>query len=927
MFTCKDLKTGSKYLAKHLCANDYYEKGGEVVGRWIGEGAKMLGLEGKAIGHRDAAFEALRKNLDPNTGQQLTPRTKDERRAFFDFQVSAPKDVSVLAITFGDKRLLQAHARAVAAGYGELQRFAARGLGKYQTRLTGNLITAEFNHTASQELDAQVHTHLVCMNATFDHEAKQWYALENAEMFRAINLAGRVYQAALAREVRALGYEIEEERNAKGRIKGFTIAGVTENDRAVQSTRSQQIEAACDKFRKEKGRAPTTKERHVIATETRAKKLQETTTPEVLAKQRAKYSAADIARLERLVASAKDRGPLPAHPVAVQQMFEWAVEHVFERKAVASEKELVVCALENHLGKLTVEDVRNELARNGAVLQLAEAPLGRPADENLHATTEHVRREKESIGLVHEAAGQYGPLGYRGDYADSLTDDKKTAFETLLASTDGVVALRGPAGAGKTTLLRALNAALRESGKETVFVAPEHQGRITLEANGFEKPDTVSQLVIDLKNGRREFKKDTVLFVDEAGKLSTKAGHELLTLARNAGARVCLVGDEKQHSAVEAGDFFALLKDHSRILWVELTEIQRQKDPAYRDAMKKMSQGDARTGLEMLDKQGRIFESEGAYLDRAADSYVEKMHKGEKTILVAPTWDEIDTLNARVRAGRKVRGEIVGGLDAEEWAVNTIDLEDFSAAQKRVGRCYKPGLAVSPMIGRVGGLRKGAWYEVQSVEGNVLKLANGGEIDVSKIGGRIEVGVPRKLKMAAGDLLLLQGNDRKIGVTNGMLATVKAIDQSGIKIDVTVENRTFETKLPPEYMKFTHGYAVTTHKSQSATVEHAIVAASTIDGQGIYVGSSRGQRSVEVHVPDKRRLIASAGMIRTREAAVEYGGAWQRPGPGTGQATAPQPRQKRSRHMDLIKRVFSRERFRRAVERMRNAARQVGRTR
>lgn len=926
MFTCKDLKTGSKYLAKHLCANDYYEKGGEVIGRWIGEGAKMLGLEGNSIGHRDAAFEALRKNINPNTGQQLTPYTKEERRAFFDFQVSAPKDVSILAMTFGDKRLLDAHARAVEAGYRELQRFAARGLGSYQSRLTGNLITAAFNHTASQELDAQVHTHLVCMNATYDAQAKAWYALENAEMFRAINLAGRVYQAAIAREVRALGYEIEEERNKKnGRIKGFTIVGVTENDRMLQSTRSIQIEEACEKFRKEKGRPPSTKERHVIATETRPKKLQETTTPEVIAKQRGKYSRADVERLERLVASATARGPLPARPVAVQQMFEWARDHVFERKAVATEKDIVVCALENHLGQLTVEDVRAELARNGTVLQVAEAPLGRPPEDNLHATTEHVRREKESIRLVDEAAAKYGPLGYKGDHADGLSDDQKSAAETLLASRDGVVALRGPAGAGKTTLLRALNAALRESGRDTVFVAPEHQGRITLEANGFEKPDTVSQLVIDLKTGRRTFKKDTVLFVDEAGKLSTKAGHELLTLARNAGARVCLVGDEKQHSAVEAGDFFALLKDHSKILWVELTEIRRQKDPDYRDAMKKMSQGDARTGLEMLDRQGRIFESEGAYLDRAADSYVEKMHKGEKTILVAPTWDEIDALNARVRAGRKVRGEIIGGLQAEEWAVNTIDLEDFSAAQKRVGRCYKPGLAVSPMIGRVGGLRKGAWYEVASIEGNLLKLTNGAEIDVAKIGGRIEVGLPRKLKVAAGDLLLLQGNDRKIGVSNGMLATVKGIDESGIKIEVTVEKRSFETKLPPEYMKFTHGYAVTTHKSQSATVEHAIVAASAIDGQGIYVGSSRGQKTVEVHVPDKRRLLAAAGMIKTREAAVEYGGAWQRPTVAAVQNQA--PARNRRRAVDLIKRVFSRQRFRKAVDRMRAAARQVGRTR
>ena len=63
MFTCKAIKNGvgyADYLRKHYRANDYYDKGNEITGHWIGAGAKELGLEGKVVEHKDPAFEALR---------------------------------------------------------------------------------------------------------------------------------------------------------------------------------------------------------------------------------------------------------------------------------------------------------------------------------------------------------------------------------------------------------------------------------------------------------------------------------------------------------------------------------------------------------------------------------------------------------------------------------------------------------------------------------------------------------------------------------------------------------------------------------------------------------------------------------------------------------------------------------------------------
>ena len=105
----------------------------------------------------------MRVNLRPDTGERLTPRTKDTRQptiaeaaqafrekearsgtaqeianfrltmkpvsnrvAFFDFQCSAQKSVSILAVLGGDRRLRIAHERAARIALSELERFASR---------------------------------------------------------------------------------------------------------------------------------------------------------------------------------------------------------------------------------------------------------------------------------------------------------------------------------------------------------------------------------------------------------------------------------------------------------------------------------------------------------------------------------------------------------------------------------------------------------------------------------------------------------------------------------------------------------------------------------------------------------------------------------------------------------------------------------
>ena len=101
MFTCAKIKDGSTYLSSHLTANDYYCENEQVTGLWMGKGAERLGLAGRTIGKDDPAFEALRRNLMPDRSGRLTPRRPENGIRFFDFQCSAQKSVSIMAVTLG----------------------------------------------------------------------------------------------------------------------------------------------------------------------------------------------------------------------------------------------------------------------------------------------------------------------------------------------------------------------------------------------------------------------------------------------------------------------------------------------------------------------------------------------------------------------------------------------------------------------------------------------------------------------------------------------------------------------------------------------------------------------------------------------------------------------------------------------------------
>lgn len=844
MWTMAKIRDGSTYLGNHLTANDYYSENERVVGQWQGKLAVEFGLA-QGIEAGDEAFENLRTGRVPDGSAPLTQRaSKGDKVSFLDFQCSCEKSVSVMSML--DPRLAHAHARAANAAFLELEKLASRQVqagGKSSPKTTGNLLAAVFQHDASRALDPQLHTHFVVANVTQDSDGRR-FTLESLRMCQAIRYCSSFYNAKLGEEVQKLGYSMQTRRNDKGQIVGFQLAGVSPEICDRYSKRRADIEAGIESFRAEHGRAPSQAEIHTITLQTRSAKLAEITTPEVRAKQLGQLSKQELTSLKSLAANASKTGTKSAPSLAAaEKAVAASIAHVFERQSVAAQHELLAEALLRSSGQAAPETVAAVMAARPELEQLGEGDglLARLT------TREIVQMESASVTLANTGCGRHKALAPHasGKIKKELGDDQRKAVAAMLENKDRVLGIRGVAGAGKTTLLKEADRLLLVEGKSgnILYLAPTASAVETLRAEGFSKATTVSDYLSKTKSGKApgDWEKALVV-VDEAGLQSLKQGHAVL---KNA-SRLVLVGDARQHSAVEGGEFFRLLQDHSKMQVVEVGKIHRQRPDDYRAAIEKMSSGQAKEGLEDLDKMGWLKEGGASYIAAAAKEYAGKVAEGKSVLAVAPTHAEGDALNGAIRKNlveQKQLGEVLGTKE-------TAKSLQLSVADKKDAGRYKEGLIVTATTDLRGVLRLGESAKVQATEnGQVILLDNGKRFDPTKHGAALDLAEPRQAEIRVGEKLLVTKNDKRKGLVNGEILTVSGISENG-------EIRTKEGKtIPANNPHLVHGYAVTSHKSQGKTVDAVVVCAAKLDAKTAYVAASRGRESCSVHTPKKKELM------------------------------------------------------------------------
>lgn len=883
MLTIRAMSNGQGYSARHLEHSDYYSEHTRIVGYWQGRGAELLGLSGEV---RPEQFEAIRQGLDPASGEFLRQRQSADRMAadgstqsrgrnLYDFTVSAPKSVSILADLGGDERLVEAHRKAVHEALQELESCAAtrvRQNGLNEDRTTGNLAVAVYHHDTSRELDPQLHTHAVAGNLTYDGAEGRWKALQASDIYERRAYLTEVYRNSLAREVRALGYEIESRNGGPGQDAGFEIQGVSQNLMDTYSQRSRQRDQAIDEFAEKHGRQPTDNEVAVLVRESRPDKLLEISTEEVKQRQRARLKAEEARNLEQLRKNALEASYAQQqgqeHP---SPALAYAEQHVFERVSVARDYELLTEALRQGRGRIDLGEAKG-------VLHLEESSGQVLRSGNEIATRESLERERQTIAAINRGIGRFERLGGENEFiaSDRLRPEQKHAVEFVLGSHDRAVNIRGAAGTGKTATLEELHRGLSEGGRQVLALAPTRSAVEELHKVGFSGALTLERFLQDPKVQTEA--RGKVLVVDEAGMISGRQMSELLRIAEDRSARIVFSGDTRQIRSVEASDALRVLEKESHLKSVSLTQVQRQTAQDYREAIQELRRNPER-GFEKLAGIGAVREvawqeraQTVAELYRQAHSQLNAKGEPRQVLVVCATHEEIGSVTHAIRHERKRAGEL-----GEDVRLERHVALNYTTAQKSQPRNFREGQVLAFHRPTKDVNRNETLAVVRVEKGKVVaRRENGLECELTaKQAKGFEVYERRAIEVAPQDKLLLMANRREpnFRATNGETVTVSRVDERG---RIQLEDGRV---LPTGYKQFDHGYAVTAHHSQGKSVDAVVISADAMKKELFYVAASRGRESVAVVTSDKALLEESIGRSDERQSASELA---RRTGIGAG---------------------------------------------
>lgn len=844
-----------KYYAEGLKREDYYSEKQEVVGKWHGRAAGLLGLSGDVDREQ---FAALVENRNPLTGEKLTPRTKEGRRVGYDLNFHAPKSLSVIYALTQDKEVLKAFRQAVSDTMTELEARAetrVRRKGARENRVTGNLAWAEFVHFTSRPVggipDPHLHVHCFTFNATFDQTEARWKAAEFGAIKREAHYAEAAFHARLTASLVAQGYAIERRKS------GWEIKGMPASVIAKFSRRTAQIERLADEMGIKDAKA-----KDALGAASREGKRHGMTFSDLLAAWSVRLTDDEKVQISKV---SYERGQGGAERLTAGQAVDYAIAKLFERQSVVERGHILAAALRFGVGQTTPEAIKAEFERR----QLIGRKIG---DEHLCTTREVLAEEIALLAFVRSGRNTALRLGGRGKLPainPMLSDEQRVAMKHLLTSRDQVMAIRGVAGAGKTTLMKDAVAAIEAKRLKVFAFALSADASIgTLREAGFANAQTIAHLLLNEKLQKQV--QGQVIWIDEAGLVGVRDLWRIMQIAGPT-TRIILTGDTAQHAPVARGDGFRQLQKYAGLRVAEITEIRRQEVEDYKQAIAAISKGDLRTGFKRLDALGAFIEIEDAaerYRELAAD-YMALSRRGEVPLVVSPTHAESAEVTSAIREARRAAGQL--GMEKRFLQYHNLRWEE---AERQLPENYRAGLVVQ-FHQNAKGIRRGELFRV-------LGQGDDGTVQIQNMTGKTTalpfheaakflVYEEREIALAKGDRLrITQGSQSENGkrLNNG---NIFAVEKFGKKGEIILSNGAV---LAANHGHFAYGYCQTSHSSQSKSVRDVLVAQSAASfaassREQFYVSCSRGKQTIRIYTDNRQELQQAVGNSSTRMSGVE----------------------------------------------------------
>ncbi|MBI2693017.1 MAG: relaxase domain-containing protein [Mycobacterium nebraskense] len=596
---------------------------------------------------------------------------------------------------------------------------------------TTGLLGAAFTHRDSRAGDPDLHTHVAISNkvATIGPDGVlRWLALDGQPVHRFTVAASELYntrlEAHLAQRLQLRFADVVGEGRGKRPVR--EIVGMSVELMAAWSSRRLAIEARtadlAKQFQATHGREPTHVETIALAQQATLETRDAKHEPRSLAEQRHTWRGQAIevlggvreltAMLGTVLSTpaqqldAVDDDWIEARAAKViatvaQSRATWQRHHVF-----AEAQRLVRSS--GHAADKTLADkiTHTALAEPLSVahIDLDDGEIGEPAQLRRRDGTSVYTRHGSATYTSHEllaaerrvvaAALQRGErtvedVDVELALADSAARGKElnegqVALVREMASSGRRVALAlAPAGTGKTTAMAALSHAWRSSGGTIIGLAPTAAAAIELGEDLSAPTDTIAKYVWSADPASASSRlapppwfptvgPDTLIIIDEAGKAGTLELDAVITHAFARGASIRLVGDDCQLASISAGGVLRDIAHETDSL--TLSQLVRFGSTAESAATLAIRAGDP-SGLGFYIDHHRVHVgADQTAADMAYTAWAADLDAGRDAILLAPTNDIVNTLNARARLDR------LAAADPETLRGHEITLSDRLAA-------------------------------------------------------------------------------------------------------------------------------------------------------------------------------------------------------------------------------------------------------
>jgi Ti-type conjugative transfer relaxase TraA len=240
-----------------------------------------------------------------------------------------------------------------------------------------------------------------------------------------------------------------------------------------------------------------------------------------------------------------------------------------------------------------------------------------------------------------------------------LSGEQRDAFDRIIEDR-GLASVIGYAGTGKSAMLGVAREAWEREGYQVRGAALSGIAAENLEGGSGIQSRTIASLERAWAQGRDQLSRNDVLVVDEAGMIGTRQMERVLSHARDAGAKVVLVGDPEQLQAIEAGAAFRSIAERHGA--AEITEVRRQREDWQKEATRSLATGRTGEALHAYESRGMVQAADTREAARGdlVDGW-DRQRQAEpdsSRIILTHTNAEVRALNEEARGRMRASGEL-----------------------------------------------------------------------------------------------------------------------------------------------------------------------------------------------------------------------------------------------------------------------------